>query len=255
MKVCDYQRLMRLAPLNAERIASCKIPGEYIFEYIGYSYVGQDIDSTTVYLHEPKWHSCDEKASQRTLVLRYLKEILGKAYCEKIFYPNGHLLRIDPSFRSCDADTIMRLELVHNSKDTDAQLKFIRSVVEYVCEAALPYEITCVLAKTIPYHCAIEFDVMQEKPVAVRLYYKHSQAENVAFSGMTVSHQGIILSKKIYFNANKIDEASCPGMILDEGLAPGYVAEKRTMERVERKVYLFNSMWAAGRILSRNHNQ
>lgn len=255
MVVHDYHRLVHLAPLNTARIESCQIPGEYIFEYIGYSYVGQDIDSTTVYLHEPEWHSYDEKVNQRTRVLVYLKEILGRAYCEQIFHPNGHLLRIDPSFRSCDADNIMRLEFVHNSNDTEAQLQYISSVVDYVCEAAMPDEITSVLARTIPYHCAIEFDVIHEKPLAVRLYYKHSHAVNAAFSGMTVSHQGIILSKKTYFNANQIDEASCPGMVLDEGLVPGYVAEKRTMEGIERKVYLFNAMWAAGRILSRNHNQ
>lgn len=243
MIILDDKRLSALIPELFKKVQTSDLPGTYIFEYICYAFVNNNLHATTVYFHEPEWLTPFNSLKQRKDLLLFLLKALGDSFNEEVFMPNGNLIRVDPSFCSCDSSNIMRLEMGYDRQNAIEQSAYIRSLIAYVCGKKNTRKIEELLPSIPAYHSAIELDIEKKIPIALRLYFSLTKENNKAFLGITISNTGKIIARKTYFYINKNVLEKFPCFPTDLGMVPEYTAEKQTLQQREQKIYLFNSWW------------
>ena len=240
MKIHGFKRLESLHPVLASRVLRSPLPGEYLIEYFAYTFAEGSLLSNSVYLHEPEWFGAAESLAQRKSVLDFLQEVIGEH--PDIFSPSGNPVRLDPSFRSCDADATLRLEMLYNNPDAECQLRYVRSVISYVCGK----ERAPVVEENLPampaYHCAVEFDILKRRPCALRLYFRLPQSSGKEFDGLTIAASGDIISRKVYWRPSAEAVRAFP-VVLPFGFSPGYVATESGDLSCRQRIYLFNDLW------------
>ena len=92
------------------RIDVSDIPGTYEFEYVSISLSKRIVKSATIYLIEPPYFDSKAQIIQRYKTLDYYRNLFPKSTVEQAFENEGRPLRIDPSFKSSDNDSILRIE-------------------------------------------------------------------------------------------------------------------------------------------------
>jgi len=240
MKVHGFKRLESLHPALASRILRSALPGEYLIEYFSYAFTEGVLLSNSVYLHEPEWLSAAESLAQRKAVLYFLQEAIGEH--SDVFSPCGNPVRLDPSFRSCDADATLRLEMLYNNPAPECQLRYVRSVIAYVCGKERVPVVEANLPAMPAYHCAVEFDMLKGRPCALRLYFRLPQSSGKEFNGFTISSSGDIVARKVYWRPSAKEVSAFP-IALPFGFSPAYVANEHGGSLSRQRVYLFNDLW------------
>ena len=240
MKVHGFKRLERLHPTLASRIVRSPLPGEYLIEYFSYAFAEGSLLSNSVYLHEPEWLGAAESLAQRKAVLDFLREMIGAN--SDVFSPSGIPVRLDPSFRSCDADTTLRLEMFYNNPDAECQLRYVRSAIAYVCGKERIPVVEANLPATPAYHCAVEFDMLKRQPCALRLYFRLPQSSGKEFDGLTIAASGDVISRKVYWRPSS-DEVRAFPVVLPFGFSPAYAATESGDLSCRQRIYLFNDLW------------
>ena len=240
MKIHGFKRLESLHPVLASRVLRSPLPGEYLIEYFAYTFAEGSLLSNSVYLHEPEWFGATESLAQRKSVLDFLQEVIGEH--PDIFSPSGNPVRLDPSFRSCDADATLRLEMLYNNPDAECQLRYVRSVISYVCGKERAPVVEANLPAMPAYHCAVEFDILKRRPCALRLYFRLPQSSGKEFDGLTIAASGDIISRKVYWRPSAEEVRAFP-VVLPFGFSPGYVATESGDLSCRQRIYLFNDLW------------
>ena len=240
MKIHGFKRLESLHPVLASRVLRSPLPGEYLIEYFAYTFAEGSLLSNSVYLHEPEWFGAAESLAQRKSVLDFLQEVIGEH--SDIFSPSGNPVRLDPSFRSCDADATLRLEMLYNNPDAECQLRYVRSVISYVCGKERAPVVEANLPAMPAYHCAVEFDILKRRPCALRLYFRLPQSSGKEFDGLTIAASGDIISRKVYWRPSAEEVRAFP-VVLPFGFSPGYVATGSGDLSCRQRIYLFNDLW------------
>lgn len=240
MKIHGFKRLESLNPNLADRIWRSPLPGEYLIEYFAYTFSKGSLLSHSVYLHEPEWLGAAESLVQRNAVLDFLRELIGEH--SDIFSPSGNPVRLDPSFRSCDSDVTLRLEMLYNNPDSGSQFRYVRSAIAYVCGNELVPGVVTSLPAEPAYHCAVEFDMLKRRPCALRLYFKLPKSSGKEFDGLTISSSGEIISQKVYWRPSAEEIKSLP-FVLPVGFSPAYVATELSGSSCFKRIYLFNDLW------------
>lgn len=240
MKIHGVKRLESLHPTLARRILRSPLPGEYLMEYFSYTFSEGSLVSNSVYLHEPEWLGAADSLAQRKAVLGFLRDVIGEH--SDIFSPSGNPVRLDPSFRSCDADTTLRLEMLYNNPDAECQLRYVRSVIAYVCGKDRVPVVETKLPTVPAYHCAVEFDMLKRLPCALRLYFRLPKASGKEFDGLTILSSGEIISRKVYWRPS-VEEIRAFPVILPFGFSPAYAATESGGLSCRQRIYLFNDLW------------
>ncbi len=240
MKVHGFKRLESLHPALASRIVRSPLPGEYLIEYFSYVFAEGALLSNSVYLHEPEWLEAADSLAQRKAVLDFLREVIGAN--SDVFSPSGNPVRLDPSFRSCDADTTLRLEMFYNNPDAECQLRYVRSAIAYVCGKERIPVVEANLPATPAYHCAVEFDMLKRRPCALRLYFRLPQYSGKEFDGLTIASSGDIISRKVYWRPSAEEIEALP-IVPPSGFSPAYVANEYGSSLSRQRIYFFNDLW------------
>lgn len=240
MKVHGFKRLEGLHPALASRILRSPLPGEYLVEYFSYAFDEGTLLSNSVYLHEPEWLGAAESQAQRKAVLDFLQGVIGEH--SDIFSPSGNPVRLDPSFRSCDEDATLRLEMLYNNPDPECQLRYVRSVIAYVCGRERVPVVEASLPAVPAYHCAVEIDMLKRRPCALRLYFRLPQSSGKEFDGLTIAASGDIVSRKVYWRPSAKEVRAFP-VVLPFGFSPAYVATESGGLLCRQRIYLFNDLW------------
>ena len=240
MKIHGFKRLESLHPSLASRILRSRLPGEYLIEYFSYAFDERSLLSNSVYLHEPEWLGSAESLAQRKAVLDFLREVIGEH--SDIFSPSGNPVRLDPSFRSCDADATLRLEMLYNNPDPEGQLRYVRSVIAYVCGKDRVPVVEARLPAVPAYHCAVAFDMLKRRPCALRLYFRLPKSSGKEFDGLTIDSLGDIISRKVYWRPSAEEIEQFP-IVLPFGFSPAYVANEHIDSLSRQRIYLFNDLW------------
>ena len=240
MRIHGFERLESLHPALASRIMRSPLPGEYLIEYFSYVFAEGSILSNSVYLHEPEWLGAAESLAQRKAVLDFLQEVIGEH--SDVFLPSGNPVRLDPSFRSCDAEATLRLEMLYNNPDPECQLRYVRSVIAYVCGKELVPFVETSLPAVPAYHCAVELDMLKGRPCALRLYFRLPQSSGKEFNGFTIASSGDIISRKVYWRPSAKEVSAFP-VVLPFGFSPAYAATESGGLSCRQRIYLFNDLW------------
>lgn len=243
MKMFDLERLLSLVPFVGKYIRESPLPGCYLWEYIGVALRRGVCLTTTVYTHEPEWLAPIESKIQRGQMLSMLEDVLGPKFPEEVFVPDGKLVRIDPSFKSSDNDSILRLEVLFNSDDAKRQRRYMNSVIMAVC-GRCGMDLVNDLPTISPYHCAVEVSMCERCLKAARLYFRDPQHPDVAFIGYNIDKSGRFTDRKVYRLARKTDVRG-QTMFTKDDLEIRYVATTDNDPDVE-KVYFFNWKWRMG---------
>ena len=240
MNVVDVCRFTTVCPELAQRVQACRLPGEYLLEYLSYTISNGDVVSNTAYFHEPEWLGDSNSKQQRREVAEYIRTITDLS--DDILRPDGEFIRIDPSFKSSDTDAILRLEMLFNSHDVYRQKCYMRSLITWACGDGICSFVEERLPGGKAYHCAVAFDVVVRKPVALRFYFRLPKETGKEFSGVTISATGRVLSRKVYWLPSG-SEIKALKLSLPYGFSPAYMAEEETPTGNQWKVYLFNDLW------------
>ena len=240
MKVHGFKRLESLHPALASRILRSPLPGEYLIEYFSYAFADGSLLSNSVYLHEPEWLGAAESLVQRKAVLDFLREVIGVH--PDLFSPSGIPVRLDPSFRSCDADATLRLEMLYSNPDPERQLRYVRTAIAYVCGKERIPVVEANLPATPAYHCAVEFDILKRRPCALRLYFRLPQSSGKEFDGLTIAASGDVISRKVYWRPSSEEVRALP-IDPPSGFSPAYVANEYGSSLSRQRIYLFNDLW------------
>ena len=240
MNVVDVNRFNAVCPELAQRVQACRLPGLYLLEYLSYTIANGNIVSSTAYFHEPEWLDDSSSRHQRGEVAEYIRTVTDLR--DDILRPDGEFIRIDPSFKSSDTDAILRLEMLFNSDDIYRQECYMRSVINWVCGDGMSSYVEEQLPDGKAYHCAVAFDLVARKPVALRFYFRLPKETGKEFVGLTISSTGSILSRKVYWLPSG-SEIQSLNLSLPHGFSTTYMAEEETPTGNGKKVYLFNDLW------------
>lgn len=240
MQVVDAHRFYAACPELAQRVQTCRLPGLYLWEYLCYTISSRDVVSSTAYFHEPEWMDDCHSKSQRFCILEYLRAM--GCSCDEVLCPDGELIRIDPSFKSSDNGSILRLEMLFNSCDVDRQMQYMRSALKWVCGSENGDRIRSHLPGMPPYHSAVAFDLAVRVPRVLRLYFRVPQESGKEFLGVTVAASGDIISRRVYWRPSR-KELTSFNVPIPCGFSPAYLADEETSVGKARKIYLFNNLW------------
>jgi len=240
MNIVDVNRFNAACPELAQRVQACGLPGLYLLEYLSYTIYNGNVVSNTAYFHEPEWLDDSSSRRQRWDVAEYIRTITDIG--DDILLPDGEFIRIDPSFKSSDTDSILRLEMLFNSDDIYRQKYYMRSIINWVCGDEMGSCVEEQLPDGKAYHCAVAFDLDVRKPVALRFYFRLPKETGKEFSGLTFSATGCILSRKVYWLPSG-SEIKALNLSLPHGFSPAYMAQEDTPTGKGKKVYLFNDLW------------
>lgn len=184
------------------KIDRCEIPGIYDVEFVSVSLGDRVIKSITVYLIESPFRSHDENKVQRLEALQFYGQLFNRIHIGDVFAPSGCPLRIDPSFKSSDSESIFRLDPQFRGRKSDLPI-----CLNNAARCFFPDNVSvsnAVKAIATPGRFAVELDSSKEVGRKIRLYYYDNyKYKDECIRGITVNERGVISREKHYLGIHR----------------------------------------------------
>ena len=253
MKINDYDRIssfmnelagveLDVRPLQ-KRMLDCEMPGTYDVDFVGVTFEKMRLLSMTVYLlaSEP---SADERMYQRLAAYEYLSSILPRVSFEGAFVPDGVPLRVDPSFKSSDKDTILRLETMYYYYNRKAGNEYVEKLIDFVFPSSKDIVKRSLLGYRAPSRTAMEIDRGLGAGRKLRLYYRPSDEDEAILEGISVNESGTVSTRKSYFCVDGDFSWRLPNRKFlnpkDFGMEVHYRASEQSDYGADYKLYFVN---------------